>query len=144
MGSPMGRVVFGFFVTTSALSYDSVYTTPAGRSALAAAFETNLSTGALFCPGHPLNTVARDKPYSTSGSLWPPNGGSLGVVDQLLRQDRQVSRFRTALEIMAWRIVGEGGWDCSMINVTNANRKMGSIALAKIGYGSQLRATFAA
>ena len=58
MGSPMGRVVFGFFVTTSALSYDSVYTTPAGRSALAAAFETNVSTGALFCPGHPLNTVA--------------------------------------------------------------------------------------
>ena len=50
--------VFGVVVASTALSYSSLYTTQAQRSALAAAFGSNTATIALFGPARALDTVA--------------------------------------------------------------------------------------
>ncbi len=96
--------VFGFFVTTSALSYASVYKTPADRNALAAAFEANVSTGALFGPGHQLNTVAGYTVFdiwltvAIMGAVW-----GLLISTKLLRGEEDAGRWELLLTGQATR-----------------------------------------
>jgi ABC-2 type transport system permease protein len=51
-------LLYGVFVASTAWSYSSIYKTPASRAALAAAFESNRATIALFGPAPRLDTVA--------------------------------------------------------------------------------------
>ena len=62
-------VVFAVAVASSAVSYASLYTSPASRRALAAAYGTNHATSALFGPAPHLDTVAGFTAFKVGMSL---------------------------------------------------------------------------
>ncbi len=91
-------IVFGGFVTTSALSYTDVYKTQADRDALAAAFGANVSTSALFGPGPKLNTVTGYTAFhiwltiALIGSVW-----ALMASTKLMRGEEDAGRWELLL-----------------------------------------------
>lgn len=91
-------VVFGAFVTTSALSYTDVYKTQADRDSLAAAFGANVSTSALFGPGPNLNTVTGYTAFhiwltiALIGSVW-----ALMTSTKLMRGEEDAGRWELLL-----------------------------------------------
>ncbi len=90
--------VFGVVVASSALSYVSIYKTPAQRGQLEMAFGSNSATSALFGPASRLQTVAGFTAFKTSmtlmilGAVW-----GLLASTRLLRGEEDSGRWEILL-----------------------------------------------
>jgi ABC-2 type transport system permease protein len=90
--------IFGIIVASSAISYTTIYSTQADRTALATAFGSNNATAALFGPGTDLQTVGGFtvfKSYMTVmvlGALW-----GLLTSTRLLRGEEDAGRWDLVL-----------------------------------------------
>lgn len=90
--------LFGVLVASSAISYTTIYKTEADRKRLAAAFESNKATAALFGPAHDLQTVAGFTAFKISmtilvlGALW-----GLFTSTKLLRGEEDAGRWELML-----------------------------------------------
>ena len=86
--------IFGVVVASSAVSYATIYKTPAERNHLEAAFGSNNATGALFGPGSQLQTVAGFTVYKSFMTLIVL-GGVWGLLTstRLLRGEEDSGRW---------------------------------------------------
>ncbi len=90
--------VFGIAIASSAVSYTTIYKTPAQREALAAAYGSNNATSALFGPAPRLQTVAGFTVFKISmtlvvlGAVW-----GLLTSTRLLRGEEDNGRWELVL-----------------------------------------------
>ncbi|MBO0732172.1 MAG: ABC transporter permease subunit [Acidimicrobiaceae bacterium] len=90
--------VFGAVIASSALTYDRFYRTAADRQHLAATFDANRASAALFGPARQLDTVAGFTVFKTSmtlmiaGAVW-----ALLMSTRLLRGEEDAGRWEMLL-----------------------------------------------
>jgi ABC-2 type transport system permease protein len=111
-------IVFGIAVASSAVSYTTLYASPAQRNALATAYGSNRATSALFGPAPRLQTVAGFTAFKVSMSLMV-----LGAVWGLLTSTRLLRGEEE-----------EGRWEVLLAGQTTMRRATGQ-ALAGMGAG---------
>jgi len=90
--------IFGISIASSAISYSRLYKTPGQRQALAAAYESNKATSALFGPAPHLQTVAGFTVFKISmtliilGAVW-----GLLTSTRLMRGEEGAGRWELLL-----------------------------------------------